>query len=131
MATPEFQAVWDADWLVNFPGRYRDKSDEEKRELIERTFKTAKGKALARSLFVDEQAGSLPVGAEYKLVWSDEFDGAELDLARWDYRQLGPRRDAVNVKDTVTLDGKGHLVLTTKRSGAEYHTAMIGTQGKF
>lgn len=67
----------------------------------------------------------------YTLAWSDEFDGTVLDTAKWDYRQLGPRRDAVNVKDTVTLDGKGHLVLTTKRSGSKYHTAMIGTQGRY
>lgn len=38
---------------------------------------------------------------------------------------------AINVKDTVTLDGDGHLVLTTNRVGDEYHTAMIGTHGKF
>ena len=37
----------------------------------------------------------------------------------------------MNVKETVSVDGNGHLVLTTKRSGDEYHTAMIGTQGKF
>ena len=74
---------------------------------------------------------STPVGNQYKLVWSDEFEGEKLDPAKWDYRGLGPRRDAVNVKDTVSLDGDGHLVLTTKRSGEEYHTAMIGTQGIF
>ncbi len=73
---------------------------------------------------------TLPVKG-YELVWSDEFDGDTLDLKKWDYRGLGPRRDAVNVKDNVTLDGKGHLVLTTKRVGDKYHTAMIGTQGKF
>lgn len=78
-----------------------------------------------------QERPALPVGPEYKLVWSDEFDGAALDLSKWDYRGLGPRRDAINVKDTVTLDGKGHLVLTTKRQGDAYHTAMIGTQGKF
>ena len=76
-------------------------------------------------------ASALPVGKEYKLVWSDEFEGDTLDMTKWGYRGLGPRRDAINVKDTVTLDGKGHLVLTTKRSGSDYHTAMIGTQGKF
>jgi beta-glucanase (GH16 family) len=76
-------------------------------------------------------ASKAPVGEKYKLVWSDEFDGATLDRTKWDYRGLGPRRDAVNVKDTVSLDGTGHLVLTTKRSGQEYHTAMIGTQGIF
>ncbi|MHC4518887.1 MAG: glycoside hydrolase family 16 protein [Planctomycetota bacterium] len=73
----------------------------------------------------------LPVGREYELVWSDEFDGTVLDTSKWDYRGLGPRRDAINVEDTVALDGKGRLVLTTDRRGEEYHTAMIGTQGKF
>ena len=68
---------------------------------------------------------------DYKLVWSDEFNGTTLDMAKWNYRSLGPRRDGVNVKDTVTVDGKGHLILTTKRNGDEYNTAMIGTQGKF
>lgn len=72
----------------------------------------------------------LPVKG-YELYWSDEFEGKVLDFEKWDYRGLGPRRDAVNVKDTVSLDGKGHLVLTTKRVNDKYHTAMIGTQGKF
>ena len=73
----------------------------------------------------------LPFDADYRLVWADEFDGQALDDGKWGYRNLGPRRDAVNVPETVALDGEGHLVLTTKRSGDEYHTAMIGTQGKF
>ena len=67
----------------------------------------------------------------YELVWSDEFDGRTLDTSKWDYRALGPRRDAVNSKECVTLDGKGHLLLTTKRKGGKYLTAMISTQGKF
>ena len=76
------------------------------------------------------KAKALPVKG-YELVWSDEFEGKALDFAKWDYRGLGPRRDAINVKDTVSLDGKGHLTLTTKLIGDKYHTAMIGTQGKY
>ncbi len=68
---------------------------------------------------------------EYKLVWADEFNGTTLDMTKWNYRGLGPRRDGVNVRDSVSFDGKGHLILTTKRSSDKYHTAMIGTQGKF
>lgn len=67
----------------------------------------------------------------YKLVWSDDFNGTALDITKWDYRYLGPRKGGVNVKDTVSVDGKGHLILTTKQSGDKYHTAMIGTQGNF
>jgi len=73
---------------------------------------------------------TLPVEG-YRLAWWDEFDGDILDLDKWDYRSLGPRRDAINVKETVTLDGQGHLVLTTKRAANEYHTAMIGTGGRY
>lgn len=92
--------------------------------------------AISTLLLVETATFALAQNAEipvkgYKLVWSDEFNGIAMDTRKWDYRDLGPRRDAVNVKDTVSLDGKGHLVLTTKRSGDAYHTAMIGTQGKF
>lgn len=73
----------------------------------------------------------------YPLVWSDEFDGKTLDKKKWDYRLLGPRRSAINVKEAVTLDGKGHLVLTTshnsnkRKKDNKYNTGMIGTEGKF
>ena len=67
----------------------------------------------------------------YSLIWSDEFNGTALDMTKWGYRSLGPRRDAVNVKETVSLDGAGHLVLTTERDGNDVHTAMIGTEGTF
>jgi len=65
------------------------------------------------------------------LVWCDEFDGAALDMTKWSYRGLGPRKGGVNVKAAVTLDGKGHLAITTSKVGDKYHTGMIGTQGKF
>jgi len=89
---------------------------------------------LAGFIFVSEVnaglAADIPVKG-YELVWSDEFDGTELDMTKWNYRDLGPRHDAINVKNTVSLDGKGHLVLSTRRKGNKYHTAMIGTQKKF
>jgi len=69
--------------------------------------------------------------ADDNLVWSDEFDGQQLDLSKWIYRGLGKRKDAVNTKDSVTLDGQGHLVITTSKAGAEWHTGMIATQGLF
>lgn len=72
-----------------------------------------------------------PPNDDYKLIWSDEFDGKKLDMKKWSYRGLGPRRDAINVKDTVNLNGEGQLILTTKKSGDQYHTAMIATHGKF
>ncbi|MBM4040781.1 MAG: glycoside hydrolase family 16 protein [Planctomycetes bacterium] len=64
------------------------------------------------------------------LVWCDEFDGPKLDEAKWMYRGLGPRKGGVNVKEAVTLDGQGHLAITTTKVGEKYHTGMIATQGK-
>ena len=77
-----------------------------------------------------QQVADIPVDG-YVLVWSDEFDGAELDAQKWRHRRPGQRRDAINVTDTVSLDGRGHLVLTTRRSGDVYETAMIGTDETF
>jgi beta-glucanase (GH16 family) len=65
---------------------------------------------------------------EYKLVWSDEFDGDSLDRTKWNYRSLGPRLDGVIVTNAVTLDGEGNLVLSVTQVGDEYHCAEIATQ---
>ena len=45
--------------------------------------------------------------ADYQLFWSDEFDNTVLDTSKWNYRGLGQRRQAINVKKTVQelLDG--------------------------
>ena len=51
--TIEFKILWDADWLVNFPRRYRDASAQEKAAAIDEIFKTERGKELARAMFLD------------------------------------------------------------------------------
>ncbi|MBN2446023.1 MAG: right-handed parallel beta-helix repeat-containing protein, partial [Phycisphaerae bacterium] len=84
---------------------------------------------------------------DYALVWRDEFDGpagTPPNPDKWTPRQLGPRRDAINVEGAVRLDGQGHLLITTtrhesatsqpvatQRAEPEYHTGMISTAGKF
>ncbi len=72
-----------------------------------------------------------PPSDDYKLVWADEFDGTELDTTKWGYRILGPRGDAILVKECVALDSESNLVLTTRKAGDHIETAMIGTEGKF
>ena len=54
-------------------------------------------------------AWGIPVKG-YEPFWSDEFNGTALDASKWAYRGLGPRKGGVNVKDTVEVDGKGHLI---------------------
>jgi HD superfamily phosphodiesterase len=50
--TIEFKILWDADWLVNFPGRHRDKTMAEKETAIGEIFRTKKGRQLARQMFL-------------------------------------------------------------------------------
>jgi len=72
------------------------------------------------------------IPATYQLIWHDEFDGDTLDPTKWAPRSLGPRRDGVNVKEAIALDGEGHLRITTSKSeDGRYLTGMIGTQGLF
>ncbi len=50
--TIEFSVVWDADWLVNLPGDFADAGKEKLKEIIDKTFKTRKGRHIAVELFV-------------------------------------------------------------------------------
>ncbi|MHC5061454.1 MAG: HD domain-containing protein [Planctomycetota bacterium] len=50
--TIEFRVVWDADWLVNIPTEFADRSGEELRKTIEKVFKTRKGLQIATELFL-------------------------------------------------------------------------------
>lgn len=53
----------------------------------------------------------LPEEKQFKLVWSDEFDGKELDMTKWDYRlsMMGKRHPAWTDKG-VYLDGNSNCV---------------------
>lgn len=87
------------------------------------------------SELIDSQLGrhalSGPPNRDYKLVWSDEFDGAVLDTTKWKHRYPGPRKDGVNDKSAVTLDGDGHLLITCSRKDNKILTGMICTDGLF
>lgn len=66
----------------------------------------------------------------YYLVWHDEFNSKSLDDTKWEYWLLGPRRDAVNVTNAVSLDGS-NLVITTYTSNHVHYTGMVATRNKF
>lgn len=53
VTTVEFKILWDADWLVNFPRRYRDANAQEKASAIGDIFKTERGEELARTMFLN------------------------------------------------------------------------------
>lgn len=63
----------------------------------------------------------------YQLVWQDEFTGNTLNTGKWKYA-VGKRRDAVNAKETVFLDGKGYLHLQVKKKGDSLLAAMVSTE---
>jgi hypothetical protein len=51
-------------------------------------------------------------GKPYKLVWNDEFSGAELDKNKWAQRILGyGYAGQYSTEKCAYVDGKGHLVL--------------------
>ncbi|MHC4461725.1 MAG: HD domain-containing protein [Planctomycetota bacterium] len=50
--TIEFRILWDADWLVNLPIDFADVDEEKLQKIIDKTFKTCKGRQIAVELFV-------------------------------------------------------------------------------
>ena len=73
----------------------------------------------------------LPEGQRWELAWSDEFDGTAIDPTRWDVMGDWKRRDGFWVKEDAYLDGRGHLILRTKKDGDRYTCGAIRTRGKF
>lgn len=51
-------------------------------------------------------------GEGFSLVWHDEFEGVALNEDKWSIWTLGPRRDAINTAEAVSLDGEGHLAIS-------------------
>jgi len=71
-----------------------------------------------------------PEGKAWKLVWHDEFDGDKLDESKWDVPD-NRRRDGWWSPEAVSLDGEGHLAISTLKEGDRYLDACVRTRGKF
>ncbi len=88
----------------------------------------------AKAIAADSPTDPLPAapaGTEWKLVWQDEFDGAQLDPSKWEVFGDSKRRDGWWVKEDSYLDGQGHLILRTKKDGDRYTCGAIRTRGRF
>lgn len=96
----------------------------------------------ARSLSpgADARLAGVPIPAQtgngsppfpgYLLAWSDEFDGAAVDPARWLVEE-GPRRDAVKAADSVdVVDGVLRLTTFTDSAGV-HHTGFLSTTDRY
>ena len=73
----------------------------------------------------------LPEGKKWELIWHDEFCGEKLDSSKWEKLGDFKRRDGWWVKEDTYLDGKGNLVLRTKKDGQHYTSGAIRSYGKF
>lgn len=71
-----------------------------------------------------------PPRKDYKLVWQDEFEGPKLDETKWAHRSVGERRGAWIDPECVSFDGKGHMLISVKKVGDQFHGGMIGTEKK-
>lgn len=70
----------------------------------------------------------LPEGKEFKLVWSDEFDGTELDMTKWDYRlsMMGKRHITWDTEG-VKLDGNSNAVFSIYEKNGEICSSQLQT----
>lgn len=76
--------------------------------------------------------GRLPAGKQWKLVWSDEFDGTELDRSKWDFRlHIMQTRYETWTEDAAELDGKGYLLLKAYEKDGKYYTSQLQTGSNF
>lgn len=82
---------------------------------------------------VDESSLPDHIKTDYKLVWNDEFNGASLNLSKWNYRLDGTQRTIGYLShNNVSLNNVGQLVITaSKGADGKYYTGMIGTEGIF
>ncbi len=81
--------------------------------------------------------------AGWKLVWSDEFDGAKgtaVDSSKWNLVNKGDGfgnnelEFYTNRTDNAAMDGNGFLVITAKKEsymGRDYTSARLESAGKF
>jgi len=79
----------------------------------------------------DEFLPPLPDGQRWQLAWSDEFEGDAVDQSKWEICGDWNRRDGHWVKEDAYVDGKGHLILRTKKDGDRYTCGAVRTRGKF
>ena len=71
---------------------------------------------------------NLPEGKNWKLVWSDEFDGTELDRTKWDFRlHLMQTRHETWTEDAAALDGKGYLLMKLYEKNGNYYSSHLQT----
>ena len=70
-------------------------------------------------------------GKTWKLAWSDEFNGTKIDTSKWEILGDWKRRDGYWVKEDSYVDGKGNLIIRTKKDGDRYTSGAMRTRNRF
>ncbi|MHC4567420.1 MAG: glycoside hydrolase family 16 protein, partial [Planctomycetota bacterium] len=91
----------------------------------------AAGMGTGETTVWEQHLPPVPRGKAWKLAWSDEFEGKQIDESKWEIMGDWKRRGAYWVKEDSYLDGKGHLLLRTKKDGNRYTSGGVRTRGKF
>lgn len=74
----------------------------------------------------------LPEGFSWRLIWSDEFDGTELNAAKWGFRlHLMQKRHKTFTDEGAALDGRGNLVLSLIEKDGQYYSSQLQTGENF
>ncbi len=92
---------------------------------------TALGELHGQTNPLDVHLPQPPPGKTWKMIWNDEFDGAQLDETKWETPPDGARHDGWWMKKAVSLDGQGHLIIQTSREGDKIINGCARTKGKF
>ena len=75
----------------------------------------------------DHEPSFLPDG-EWRLVWSDEFDGTELDRTKWDFRLNFWGEPFEGYTDQgIVLDGNSHIELHRTEKNGKYVSPQLQT----
>ena len=72
-----------------------------------------------------------PEGKSWKLIWHDEFDEEKIDETKWEVMPYAPRKGGWWSQKAVSLDGKGHLVISTLKDNDKFLDGCVRTKGKF
>ena len=81
---------------------------------------------------VENHEPSLLPQGEWKLVWSDEFDGTELDMTKWDYRlNMMHQRHIAWDTEGVRLDGNSNAVFSIYEKDGDIRSSQLQTGYNF
>ncbi|MDO5577556.1 MAG: glycoside hydrolase family 16 protein [Fibrobacter sp.] len=74
----------------------------------------------------------LPENKNWKLVWSDEFDGNELDTSKWYYRlHMTGKKHTTYIEDAISFDGNSNIIFHLVEKDGKYYSSTIQTGENF